>query len=349
MSATNNAKLRAAVDAKELALFELGELRLSGGEILPNAFITYKTYGRLNGAHNNCIVMPTYYTGTHRSYEPLIGASKALDPNRYFIVIPNMFGNGYSTSPSLMLSPAAAAAFPAVSVYDNVLCQHRLLIEHLGVKRIALITGWSLGAIQSYHWAAMFPDLVAALLPVCGAARCWPLNRVFLQGVRATLCADPLLSDGAYERPPTAGLRAFGRAYAGWAYSAEFYRERLYRNLGYDSLESFLKAWEEEHLAWDANDLLAMLGTWINADIGNLPGFGGDFKAALRAIQARTIVMPCDQDLYFTLAENKIEASHIRNVELRPLCSPYGHCAGAPGRSARETDFVVRAMRDLLA
>jgi homoserine O-acetyltransferase len=324
---------------RDFSTFALGDVRLERGGTLPNAVLAYATYGEPNAAGDNCVLLPTYYTGTHRSYTCLIGPGRALDPTRWFIVIPNLFGNGVSTSPSHGTTPGERAAFPHVTIGDNVACQRRLL-EHLGVRRIALVAGWSLGAIQTYAWAATHPDLVDAFLPYCGAARCWPMNAVFLEGVRAALCADAAFAGGAYVRPPTAGLRAFGRVYAGWAYSAAFFRERLYRDLGYEDLEAFLTAWEDEHLAWDANDLLAMLWTWRHADLD---------ADALRRIRARGIVMPCDQDAYFTLAENTLEAAFVPNATLRAFRSPYGHCAGAPGRFPRETRFLEDAMRELLA
>ena len=217
------------------------------------------------------------------------------------------------------------------------------------MRRIALITGWSLAAIQANHWAALFPDFVERLLPFCGSARCSPHNFVFLEGVKAALRADGAFRDGAYERQPEKGLRAFGRVYAGWAYSQKFFRDGLYRRLGYASIEEFLTAWEEEHLAWDANDLLLKLWTWQHADPSANSLYHGDFARALRSIRAKAIVMPCDQDLYFTLDDNRAEAALIANAELRPFRSPFGHCAGAPGRFAEETAFLERAITDLLA
>ncbi|MFG1223706.1 alpha/beta fold hydrolase [Xanthobacter wiegelii] len=325
------------------AHFELGDVLLTSGSVLPDARLAYATHGRLNEAGDNCILMPTYYTGTHRSYEPIIGPGHALDPERWFIVIPNMFGNGESTSPSHGLG----ADFPQVSILDNVRCQRRLLIEKLGVRRIALATGWSLGAVQSLHWAATYPSSVRAVLAVCGTASCWPLNRVFLEGVKAALTADADFQGGRYVHPPLKGLRAFGRAYAGWAYSAAFFREGLYRQLGAKSIDAFLRAWELEHEVWDANDLLAMLATWAEADIGS--AIGGEAHVALREITARTVLMPGAHDAYFTLEEAAMEASSIPNAELRPLLSPYGHCAGAPGRFAEETSLIEQAMSMVLA
>lgn len=331
----------------ELGHFSLGDVTLRSGAVLTDAVLVYATWGKLNAAGDNCILLPTYYTGTHQSYAQLIGPGRALDPERYFIVSPNTFGNGVSSSPSHRPVGAMRAAFPAVDIHDNVTCQHRLLHEHLGVRHVALASGWSMGAMQSYYWAAAYPEMVQALLPVCGTARCWPLNRVFLEGVAAALRADGNYSGGAYLEPPVAGLKAFGRAYCGWAYSAPFFREALYRQLGAESLEAFLVQWEDEHLAFDAGDLLAMLTTWTNADIGTLPSV--DYRAALARITARTIVMPCRYDAYFTAEEAAHEAAFIPGARVEALDSVYGHCAGAPGRFPVETAQIEHAMRELLA
>jgi homoserine O-acetyltransferase len=282
--------------------------------------LAYATHGQLNTAADNCVLLPTYYTGTHDSYAPMIGAGRALDPARWFIVVPNMLGNGVSSSPS------NDAQFVNATIKDNVHLQHALLAS-LGVTRIALVYGWSMGAMQGYEWAASYPDMVAALLAVCGSAKCWPLNTVFLEGISSTL---------RNASTPTAGKRAFGRAYAGWAYCSAFYRNELYRDMGYQTLESFLTFWEDNHEAWHEADLLAMLWTWQNAN------------AELAAIKARTIVMPADTDMYFTCEEARIEAGSIRGAVLQILQSPRGHCAGAPGRFAVEAAFVEKAITALL-
>lgn len=329
-------------------VYPLGDLRLQNGETLPDARLAFRTWGKLNAARDNCIVFPTYYTGDHHSNARMIGPGKALDPDHWFIVVPNMFGNGVSSSPSNTPGPKGAAGFPSVTILDNVVCQYRLLFEHLGVRRIALATGWSMGAIQAFQWAVLFPDLVDRLLPFCGAAKCWPQNYVFLEGVKAALTADVAFRGGSYTSPPQAGLRAFGRAYAGWAYSAAFYRARLYQVLGHSSVESLLTAWEEDHLACDANDLLAMLRTWQLADVSANDMHRGNFARALSSIRARTVVMPCDQDMYFTLPESLYESSMIPRSELRPFRSPYGHCAGAPGRFPDEMQFLDATLRELL-
>ncbi|GIT02256.1 MAG: hypothetical protein CM1200mP27_08810 [Chloroflexota bacterium] len=80
----------------------------------------------------------------------MIGEGKALDPTKYFIIVPNMFGNGVSSSPSNATPPYNRARFPIINLYDNVACQNRLVTEIFGIKKIALVYGWSMGAQQTF-------------------------------------------------------------------------------------------------------------------------------------------------------------------------------------------------------
>ena len=332
------------------AVFELGDVALQSGATLPDARLAYRTYGSLNAGRDNVIVLPTFYTGTHTRNEGFLRAVPALDPSRHLIVSVNMFGNGLSSSPSNTAPPFDGPRFPAVTLHDNVACQHRLLTEALGVKRIALVFGWSMAGCQAYEWAAQHPDLVDAILPFCASARTSPHNQVFLEGVKAALLADREFAGGDYASPPEAGLRAFGRVYAGWAYSQAFYRERLYRELGFETWEELLLDWERDHLAWDANDLLAKLRTWQLGDISANERYGGDFESALGAIRARAILVPCTTDLYFPPEDNAIEARHMPNAKLRPYASPWGHCVASPGREGSGfLRFLDSAVSELLA
>jgi len=329
-------------------VFKLGDVTLQSGVTLPDAKLVYRTYGALNEAGDNVVVFPTCYMGTHADNEGYFGAGRAIDPARHFIVNINMFGNGLSSSPSNTPAPFDGPRFPDVTINDNVACQHRLLTEALGVKRIALVTGWSMAACQSFEWAAQFPDMVDAALPFCGSAKTSIHNIVFLEGVKAALQADQDWKGGDYTSPPVRGLKAFGRVYAGWGYSQTFFREGHYRDLGYETYEDLLVGWEEEHLPWDANDLMVMLWTWQNSDISANKTYGGDILRALGSIKARTIVMPCSDDLYFPPEDSEIEVARMNNAELRVFNSAWGHCAAVPGDVPAFDGFFDDAVRALL-
>ena len=154
--------------------YELGTVSLQSGATLKSAQLAYVTHGTLNSAGDNVVLLPTFYTGTHMRNEPLFGPGRAIDPARHFVVSINLFGNGYSSSPSNTDPPQDGPRFPHITLFDNIACQHRLVTECLGIRRIALVLGWSMAAMQAYQWAAQYPDMVDAILPYCGSARCSP-------------------------------------------------------------------------------------------------------------------------------------------------------------------------------
>jgi len=312
-------------------LYDLGDLALQDGDTLRAARLAYKTYGSLDATRSNAIVVPSAYGGTHADNEWLIGAGKALDPARYFIVATNMFGNGLSTSPSGL---PAGTAFPNVTVYDNVKAQYRLTTEKFGVNKIALVTGFSMGAQQSYHWACAYPELVERIAPVCGSARTSVHNGVFIDGIAATLRAF--------------GTQTIGRLWAPWGMSASFYRTEAWREIGFASAQAFVDEWYGTSFDGDPNDLLAMFWTWRHADISANERFSGDFVAALKSIQARAFVMPSATDTYFPPEDSEIEVRHLSRGELLVIPSVWGHAAGS-GQSPKDAPFIDSALARLLA
>jgi homoserine O-acetyltransferase/O-succinyltransferase len=295
------------------------------------ASLVYATWGTLNEAGDNAVLLPSYYTGTHERYMALIGPGRTLDPARCFVIAPNLFGNGVSTSPS------HGAGVPRLTIEDNVHAQHKLL-RSLGVTSLALAAGWSMGAMQALHWAMLYPAMVRNVVAVCGTAFCWPINTVFLRGIAPILENEAIIGEAL-------ALDLFGRAYCGWAYSAAFFRDGLYRVLGFETLEALLDDWAADHKTHRAMDLLAALYGW--ADTACPPAAA---RAALGRITARCFIVPCGTDSYFTVQDAAFEAACIPHATLLPLVSPFGHCAGAPGRfpaeSARIEEIFAQALKD---
>lgn len=330
-------------------LFDLGSLRLQCGLTLPRAHLAYKTYGRLAADKANVILYPTSYGAQHGDTEWLIGPGRILDPTRWFIVIPNQLGNGLSTSPSNLAEPFGIGRCPPFTHWDNVEAQERLLREVFGVTRLALVYGWSMGGQQALHWGALYPDRVAAICAVCTSARTSPHNKVFLEGIRAVLTADQGYVDGRFVERPVRALRAFARVYAGWAMSQEFYRRRLWAEVGFGSLEDYLvRAWEGNFLRRPAEDLISMIDTWYRSDISDNALYNGNLGRALGAIEARAIIMPSMTDLYFPVADSEIETRQMANAELRPIDSAWGHRAGNPVQCPEDEAVLRQAVAELL-
>lgn len=328
-------------------VFELGDWPAERGGVIRSARLAWQTHGTLNAARDNVIVYPTSYTATHDGQSWAIGPDSILDPERYFIVIPDMFSNGLSSG------AANTPDYPAVvTLRDNVLAQERLLREVFGVTHLAAAYGFSMGAMQAYHWAALFPERVQRAFVVCGSARTAPHNRVFLSGLLRTLEAAPeYIGNGQFSAVPHGTLRAFGHIYAGWGLSQDFYRQELFRTvLGAPDLETYLQTdWEASFAARDAANLYAQALTWFHGDISANALYGGDLAAALGAIQARVLLLPGETDLYFRVADNAAERAHLKHGELNPIPSVWGHRAGSPAGLPQELAFLKGAVRGALA
>lgn len=330
-------------------VIDLGTTKLACGITVPSLRLAYKVYGTLNAQKTNLILYPTSYGAHHSDIDWLIGPDRILDPERYCIVIPNQLGNGLSSSPSNLPDPFANGRAPAFSHLDNIAAQDRLLREVLGVERIALIYGWSMGGQQALLWGAIHPERVERICVTCTSARTSPHNTLFLEGLRAALTADPAWNGAWFTDRPLRGLRAFARIYAGWAMSQTFYRNELWSEAGFASREDYLlRAWDGNFLRRDPMDLLSMIQTWIDADISANDVYGGDLERALGAISVPSIVMPSTTDLYFTMEDSRIETALMPNAELRPIRSDWGHRAGNPQHSAQDEAEIRKAVRDLL-
>ena len=304
-------------------VFEAPGFALQKGGALPVARLAYKTLGTLSPARDNVVLIPSWYSGTHREAEYcMVGADRAISPDKHFIVFTNLLSGGLSSSPSNTPAPYEAARFPRVTLHDNVRLQHALLTEKLGIERIKLVAGWSMGGCQAFQWGAQYPDMMEAIAPLCCSARTAHFNKVFLLALRRAMTLDPAYAEGFYTRPPVAGLKAFAAIYAGWGFSEPFYRTEGFRQFGAATCEAFVADfWEGAMLRHDANDLLTLLQTWYDGDIAA----GGDYDVALGGIKARAVIMPGQYDSYFPPVDSQYEASRIPGAECRVIPSIWGH------------------------
>ncbi len=326
--------------------FALGDLAVERGGTIRDAHLVWQSHGTLSAERDNVIVYPTSYTAQHDDLCWLIGPDQILDPERYFIVIVDMFSNGLSSG------AADTPEFPpVVTARDNVSAQRRLLTEHFGVRRIAAVYGFSMGAIQAYHWAAMFGDDVERAFIVCGSARTSLHNQVFLSGLLRTLEAAPEYAGGGqFTQEPLLSLRAFAHIYAGWGLSQDFYRADLFRTaLDFPDLETFLQTdWVESFGTNRAANLYAQAMTWTTADISADERYRGDLPQALTGITARMLLLPSETDLYFRVADNEAELPFLRRGELKVIPGPWGHRAGNPRGIPDAFGFLQHAVREAL-
>ena len=346
-SASGSFSSKSFANTTEPEQFVLRNFDLQCGVTLPELVLVYQTYGTLNASRSNVVLYPTSYGAQHSDVDWLIKPGGILDPAKWFVIMPNMFGNGLSTSPSNCERAKVKGFY--FTHFDNVRSQ-RALLEHLDIEQLALVYGWSMGAQQAYHWGALYPEQVEHIAALCGTAKTTDHNRVFLYSLRAALQGDPTWNGERFEGIPEKGFHTFTQIYASWAASQAYYRAEPYLEWGYSSLEDYLlRSWEAGYRKRDPHNLLAMIETWLHCNVGDNPVYGGDYEKALGAITAKTLVMPASTDLYFTPEDCEAEAKLIPNSRYVEIPSIWGHRAGNPYQNPEDEMFIKLAVEELMA
>ena len=336
-------------------LHGIGDFELEEGGTIPGLQLAVATYGTLNAAKDNAILIPTWFSGTHQTWELVyIGEGRALDPSLYFIVVVNQIGNGCSTSPHNCDDEVAMSRFPHVTIGDDVRAQEKLLREEFGIERLFAVVGGSMGAQQTYEWAVRFPDKVERAAPIAGTAQNTPHDFLFAQSLMDAITSDPGWNNGDYasHTDVDAGLRRHAGIWSVVGLSTEFWRTEFWRGIEvpdyqFTSMEDFQTNFVEAvFTAMDPNALLAMGWKWQRGDVAKHTG--GDLAAALGRITAKTFVMPIDEDMFFPVRDCAAEQAMVPGSELRVLHTVAGHF-GLFGFEQSYLDEVDGNLKELFA
>ncbi|WP_343600740.1 alpha/beta fold hydrolase [Mycobacterium sp.] len=334
-------------------LISVGRLDLEEGGTIPECELAVATFGELNAAKDNAVLIPTWYSGTHQIWRDVyIGPDHALNPQRYFIVCVNQIGSGLSTSPHNAdgaNADIAMSKFPHVRIGDNVVAQERLLREHFGIDQLALVVGGSMGAQQTYEWAVRFGDKVLRAAPIAGTAQNTPGDFLLAETLREAIQSDPGWAAGEYtsNNDVADGLIRQSHIWAVVGFSTEFWKQELWRALEFDSKEAFLTGFLEPYFtAMDPNALLSQSWAWQRGDVARHTG--GDLAAALGRITAKTFVMPIDEDQLFPVRDCRPEQEIIKDSELRVVNEVMGHL-GLFGVSPTFLPQIDQHLGELLA
>jgi homoserine O-acetyltransferase len=326
-----------ALEKPERHEFVMTNFKTESGVTLPRAVVVYGTYGKLNAAKDNVVLLPSHYMADHHGYEWLMGPNKALDPAKLFLVATELFGNGNSSSPSNTPEPYHGPRFPVTTIRDNVEAVHRLLTEELKVTHVRAIIGFSMGAQQAFQWAVSYPTFADKIVATAGTAKCYPHGIVRLESEIMAIETDPVFANGDYKEQPKKGIEAFAMVWEGWLFSQEWWRRELWREGAKPgtTFESFVNGLRTNFIPGaDANNLILQMRTWEKHDVGTTPGFGGDVEKALRSIKAPFLYMPGETDLYFPVGDARYEAQFMLTGTLMPIPSLWGHTAGAAPNAA---------------
>jgi homoserine O-acetyltransferase len=308
-------------------LISVGRLDLEEGGSIADCELAVATFGSLNEAKDNAILVTTWYSGTHQIFRDVyIGPDHALNPERYFIVVINQIGSGLSTSPHNAPDEISMSHFPRVRIGDDVVAQERLLREHFGIEQLQLVVGGSMGAQQTYEWAVRFPGKVLRAAPIAGTAQNTPHDYLFGKALMEAITSDPGFAEGEYKSNVDVvdGLTRHAGIWAVMAFSTEFWKQEVWRALEFESKEAFMEGFLEPYFTVrDPNDLLTMAWKWQHGDVARHTN--GDLAAALGRITARTFVIPINEDMFFPVRDHEAEQKHIKNSELRVVDDILGH------------------------
>lgn len=341
---------------------ELGDFQLESGVVLPETRLAYQTWGELNERRDNVVVVFHSLTGdadVTKWWSGLFGPGRAVDPDRHFVICANLLGSCYGSTGPNSINPQTGKAwqadFPDVTVRDNVRAQQQLC-THLGVKRIDMVIGGSLGGMLALQWAAWDPTIRRVVAVATSAAHsAWCI--AWSESQRQAIYADPDWNNGFYapDRPPAAGLAA-ARMMAMLSYrnSASF-EQRFGREPAVAattdaravtgsqrqqySVQSYLHHQGTKLVGrFDANSYVCLthmanshdlgLGTrdssWGDRGSERAPATGKDTKKS-GELEQPVLLVGIPSDILFPMADIEALATRLKRAHVATLPSPHGH------------------------
>lgn len=293
---------------------ELGECPVEAGGTIRDCRVGYRTFGVLNAERSNAVLVPSWFGGTSEALAGFIRPGVLVDPERWFVIVADAFGNGVSSSPSN--SPTQAGeAFPSFSIGDMVEAQRRLLRDDLGVESLAGVVGISMGGMQAFEWAVRYPGDVESAVSIAGTPRAGVFDRVawdaYLRLMR--------LMDTAAETDAEAILAAL-----------EYLRGTspafVARTIAFDSVPALLETIATTATtAAERMDLASQARAVSRFDVA--APYGGDLSRAADRVAARLTIITTKSDHQVT-PFTSIDFAEMADAVLLLLDNDCGH-AGA--------------------
>ncbi|QHE85338.1 alpha/beta fold hydrolase [Hydrogenophaga sp. BPS33] len=326
---TGNMSLNAPRDAGVEASHSIGRFDFEAGGFLEQLKIGFVTYGALNAARDNAIVVLPGTANTRHSADGYIGPGKAFDTDAYFVIALDAIGAGTSSKPS----DGLRGRFPAYNIRDMVRAGFALVQQVFGISRVRAVAGASMGAFQALEWSILYPEATAASILMVPAARAGHVFRSTVATARRVLTMDPLWKDGQYDVPPVEGLRMAGRVYYPWTVTDAWIEQ-----LSPEQLEAETQQTVERAAQWDAWDFLKRYEASASHDISQ--PFAGDFAKALDRVQASTLVLPSATDRLLPVASARLVARGIRHACYAEIPSTQGHLGWRAVQGSPATTFI---------
>jgi homoserine O-acetyltransferase len=322
----------------------LGDFVLDSGAAINDFSVSCAVHGNLSDKSLPVAVMLCAIGSVHHRLDFLIGADRAFDPGRYRIIAIDAIGNGLTTSPSNS-TQQPGMVFPKFNIRDMVRSQ-KLLLQALGIEKIDVVVGASMGGMQALQWGVEYPAAVAKIVALTPMAKTAPwaaaINEAARQSLQGRLSAH------------SAGAAYPADIWDGWIPIMQLLAMRTPKQLAseFQDAPSCL-AWIKQRTAWwrdqrfDPIDWIYQSWAYDAHDVGATPGFDGDTARALAAIQAETLVIAPQLDLYNPVECAITAAAQIPHCELHQIASPWGHLMASSADEHAVQDINARISRFL--
>lgn len=317
----------------EHQLASIGSFEFESGEVIEDFKISYVTHGRLSENRDNVILAMQSFAADHHSLDFLIGPGKGLDTDKYFIVATDFISNAFlrqdvTTGPT---NSGLRMEFPRFTVGDWVNLEYKFLNEHLSFDRILAAVGASVAGMKAYRMAISHPDFVAGIIAIAGSPKTNPQTQMVLKNVMNDIMLDSGWYNGNYEVNPATGLNTSLMNMVPWWHSNKWFVENIKSPEGY---QKFTKYWRDIWTIYapqDARDIYYQMNIWANFNVGDTPGYDGDARAALSAIEVPVLLIGGEDDMLARRDEIIFAKNAIPNATHLEIGSPYGHlvCCGA--------------------
>jgi homoserine O-acetyltransferase len=333
------------IDA-EHHIAELGDLELESGEILNDYRQSYVAHGELNVDKSNAVLVCISLTGNHHRLDFLTGPGKALDPAKYFIIAVDPIANGLSTSPSNS-KRQPGMRFPRFTIRDLIESQYRLLTRRFGIHRLHAVIGASMGGMQALQWAVSHPQYMSTCVAMTPMAKTSPWAVLVTETARSCLLADPAWTGEGFIAEPERGWRAYSGLMTALlsrtpAALAEFLPDCAEAHLWFEKIHAQNRA-----NGFDPHDYLYQSWAYEAHDVGTTAGFHGNTAAALRSINAKTLVLAPPLDLFNPAQAGRSAAADIPGAQFIEIPSIQGHQAASSAKSEDAT-FLNRVIAGFL-
>ncbi len=327
-----------AARAQTEASFDIGRYTFENGGEVPSMKVGYVTWGKLNDAKDNAILLVPGTSGSRHSYDAYIGPGKAYDTDKYFVIGADPIGGGNSTQPT----DGLGTKFPEYTIRDMVRVQHSFVTKGLGLDRLLAVGGSSMGSFQGVEWGINFPDFMRGLILIVPAARSDNHFGTIFDAFLATITLDPAYQGGAYTANPVEGIRRAALIYFPWTTSDEYLATLTPASLA-QAQTAAQDAWSS---AWDANSMISRYRASKNHDASK--PFDGDMMRALAQVKAKALLLPSMTDRTVPAYLTRELYKGIPNAVYAEIPTIRGHSGGGLPGGTPEHAFITERVRAFL-